>query len=118
MLSESENPMTSLIGLELSGVCFVRDYVQLQFDDRGLTALTLPVVIANGKTYVPGQQGYRDALCERIDHVVKETSFVEKEGISIKFDDGFEISISLREKDYLGPEAVIFHDASNQTWVW
>jgi hypothetical protein len=33
-----------LVGQELSGVVFVRDYIQLQSDDRGLTALTLPAV--------------------------------------------------------------------------
>ena len=115
---KGENPIRSLAEQELSGVVFVQDYVQLQFDDSGLTAVTLPTVMANEHTYLPGMQGYRDALCERIGHTVVDARIHEGEGIELEFDDGSVISISLRSEDYVGPEAAIFHGGPNQTWVW
>lgn len=113
----SEHAIRSLVGRELSGVVFIRDYIQLQFDDRGLTAVTLPIVIASGQAYSLGMQGYRDALCERIGQRVADASSREGEEIKLKFADGSAISISLREQDYVGPEAAIY-DGPKQTCVW
>jgi hypothetical protein len=114
----SKNPITSLLGQELSGVAFVRDYIQLQFDDRGLTAVTLPTVASKGGTHLSGMPGYRDSLCERIGHMVVDARMREDEGIELKFDDGSVISISLKREDYIGAEAAIFNDGSHQPWVW
>jgi hypothetical protein len=117
-VKESENPLGSLVGQELSGVVFVRDYIQLQFDDRGLTAVTLPTVVSKGGTYLSGMPGYRDSLCERIGHIVVDARMREDEGIELKFDDESVIAISLKREDYIGPEAAIFHDGSHPAWVW
>lgn len=119
MQTESEivNPLNNLIGRELSGVVFVRDYIQLQFDDRGLTAINLPSVMANRETYTPVRQGFRDSLCERIGHTVVETELIEEERIWLKFDDDSAISVSLRGEDSVGPEAAILY-VGEKTWVW
>ena len=114
---EIDNPLKNLIGRELSGVAFVRDYIQLQFDDRGLTAINLPSVIANGEAKIPDHQGYRDLLCERIGHTVVEAELNDGEGIWLKFDDDSVVSISLKNEDYIGPEAAIMY-IDERTWVW
>jgi hypothetical protein len=111
------SPLNNLVGRELSGVAFVRDYIQLQFDDRGLTAINPPSVVVNGETNTPGHQGYRDSLCERIGRTVVETELNEEDRIWLKFDDNSAISISLRSEDCVGPEAAILY-VGEETWVW
>lgn len=85
---ENANPLQRLIGEELSAVVFIRDYVQLQFDGPGLTAVSDPKVIVDGRTYQVTAPGYRDALCERIGHTVNQAQVIEGEEIRIDFDDG------------------------------
>ena len=97
---------------------FVRDYIQLQFEDAGLSALILPVIKFGQKTLAFGQPGYRDALCERIGQAVRSASVKENEGILIDFEDGSTLSISLQPDDYSGPEAAIFNNGPEETWVW
>jgi hypothetical protein len=113
-----ERALEAIVGGELSAVVFVRDYVQLQFDGAGLTALNLPVIKVGQKTLAFGQPGYRDALCERIGHAVRGACVKENEWILIDFEDGSTLSISLRPDDYSGPEAAIFNNGPEETWVW
>ena len=92
-------------------------HIQLQFEDRGVTAINLPSVTANGETNTPGRQRYRDLLCDRIGHRVVETELIENERIWLKFDDDSTISISLRSEDSVSPEAAILY-VNERTWVW
>ena len=116
--NENSNPLQLIIGEELSAVVFVRDYVQLQFDGPGLTAINDPTVVVGGRAYTTTTAGYRDALCGQIGHSVVSAEVASDMEITIEFDDGSTISISLREQDYLyGPEAAVFHHGKN-TWVW
>jgi hypothetical protein len=84
----------------------------------GLTALNLPVIKVGQKPLSFGQPGYRDALCERIGQAVRSACVEENEGIFIDFEDGSTLSISLRPDDYSGPEAAIFDNGPEETWVW
>jgi len=61
----------NLKGLELSGVCFVRDYVELHFDGPILRSLAMPVVLVAGARYSFPEAGSRDALCALIGRVVE-----------------------------------------------
>jgi hypothetical protein len=105
-----------LIGLELSSVTFVRDYVQLGFDGPILNAVTLPTIQVGQRQYRSGGAGYRDALCGRIGRVVKNASIREDDAFRMDFDDGTELSISLRPQDYTGAEALSFTD-DHGWWV-
>ena len=69
---ETQEPLALLLDRQLSGVTFVRDYLQFQFDDRGLTTITMPSLQTKDDKYLPGTLGYRDALCSLIGHLVVE----------------------------------------------
>jgi hypothetical protein len=106
-IEENQVYFTRLVGEQLSAVGFVMDYLQLQFDPYLLTVLTSLVVHAKGQSYRLGDLAYRDALCERIARRVDDVS-LERDRLSIGFDDGAAFDISLKEEDYVGPEAVNF----------
>lgn len=106
-------PIERIIGEQLSSVEFVQDYVQLRFDGPTLTAFTWPVLRVGGMTIRLGDSRYRDRLCERIGRRVSAASFREADVISLTFDDGVEISISLKPGDLVGPEAGYFTLSGN-----
>ena len=59
--------------------------------------------------------GWRDALCELIDSRVRDASIVEHEEFRMEFDSGAVLSVSLRDDDYRGPEAV--DEFGRETWI-
>jgi len=106
-----------LVGHELSSVTFVRDYVQLGFDGHGLNAYTIPTVTSGSESLSLGQPGYRDSLCRQIGCRVERTE-VDDEHVSIIFESGVAVQISLRDDDYRGPEALEFSlDQKRGVWV-
>jgi hypothetical protein len=107
----------TLVGHALSSVEFVADYVQLWFDGPCLTAYTQPVVTWESEGISSGQCGYRDILCAQIGCRVERTE-VDKQRVSIIFESGAVVSISLRDDDYRGPEALQFWlDKKDPIWV-
>ena len=92
------------------------DYIQFGFDGPSLTAYTLPAVSRKSENLIWGQLGYRDALCEQIGSRVAGTG-VNEERVAITFDTGATISISLRNEDYRGPEALEFSLDKSCSWV-
>jgi hypothetical protein len=106
-----------LVGRKLSSVTFVADYVQLAFNGPGFSAYTTPTVTCGSQSLSMGDPGYRDALCKQIDCIVDSTG-VDKERVSIAFEGGAVVSISLRDADYRGPEALEFSlDEGDRIWV-
>jgi hypothetical protein len=106
-----------LVGRKLSSVTFVADYVQLAFDGPGMNAYTTPTVTSGSESLSLGQPGYRDALCAQIGCIVERTE-VDKQRVSIVFESGAVISISLLDDDYRGPEALEFSlDERDRIWV-
>lgn len=101
----------------LSSVEFVADYVQLRFDGPTLTSYNWPSVTVAGKTFLWGEDGFRDALCARIGIIVENTSVIEDQDLAIYFADGAIIKISLREEDYRSIEAVYFVEEGGSFWV-
>jgi Calx-beta domain len=55
---------------------------------------------------------YRDELCARIGGIILDAEFRDGDGLSLRFDDGAVIEISVRDKDYAGPEALEFVGSS------
>jgi hypothetical protein len=109
--------LQQLVGVELSSVEFVRDYVQLWFDGPCMTAYTWPTVASVSENLSHGQPGYRDALCMQIGRKVEKTE-VDKRRVSVVFEGGVVVSISLLDDDYLGPEALQFRlDGKDRIWV-
>ena len=108
--------LEKIVGSALSSVTFVADYVQLGFDGPGLNAYTLPVVRLGSQRVELGQPGYRDALCKQIGRRVERIE-VDDQHVSIFFEEDATISISLLDKDYTGPEALLFSLNRERIWV-
>lgn len=113
-----EQPLSVLIGRQLSSVEFVQDYLQLRFDGPYLTAITHPRVSVGNMCWKWGMPGYRDRLCERIGSVVTRAPVSEGGEICLEFDDGARLSISLHSDDYRAAEAAIFDNGDQGCWVW
>ncbi len=102
-------------GEELSSVTFVQDYVQFDFNGPGFTMLIWPeVFVPEGHqlpegSYAFGDPGYRDALCSQIGENAETISLEEGVALEISFEGGTIFRTSLREEDYVGPEAVHFN---------
>lgn len=118
-------PLDQLIGQELDTVSFVRDYVELRIDYSILRALTSPTGIVGGMRWQLSEDGSADLLRKYIGKTVSAAELVEGERISIVFDSGDRIDVSLRPNDRVGPEAAHFvpagADGSLDTasmWVW
>ena len=85
--NQSENPFLSIVGEQLSAVCFVQDYLQLEFDGYKLTTYTTPIVIIGESTYVAyHQDNYKNFLCDFIAKKVRGVTYVETESVEIFFD--------------------------------
>ena len=91
-MSEPAHPssLERVVGRDVSSICFVRDYVQVCFDEFVLTCYTLPTVRMT-ETDSPlrlGTPAYRDKLCEFIGKFVRSVAEKPDEELAIGFDDG------------------------------
>lgn len=97
--------VSAIVGQQLSSVTFVQDYLQLDFDGPGFTLFIWPEVFRDEGSYAFGEPGYRDALCSAIAENVTEASFETDVALEIQFESGTIFRMSLREEDYVSPEA-------------
>ncbi len=111
-------PLNSLVGMELSSIEFVRDYIQFRFDGSCLTAVTDPYIFVENKRYNRPDPSFCNLLISFIGSKVEETSVNEHELIQIQFSAGRSINISLKSVDYIIVEAARFDDGSGKWWVW
>jgi hypothetical protein len=113
-----DEALKRLVGEQLSSVEFVQDYLQLRFDSPCLTVYgCVHHVIRNQSSISWGQPGYRDTLCGLIAHQIRKTELLSGDKISLTFDNESVWSMSLREEDRNGPEAVMYVDGSDKIWV-
>lgn len=107
-----------IVGEQLSGVVFVMDYIQLQFNPPPSFDALAPITVtsAAGVTVRSGDDQFRNRLCDQITRVVASVT-VNAEEFRITFEDQSVISISLREEDCVGPEAIVFGGRDNQLGV-
>src|SRR6266700_8165916 len=106
---EQTDPSRQIVGEQLSGVTFVMDYLQLQFNPPPtINAYTPVTVSSSGTTCVSGDEQFRNRLCDQITKIVKSVVIKDEAAFVITFEDGSMISISLRPSDYIGPEALEF----------
>jgi hypothetical protein len=105
---ESEEKIShQVIGRRLSGVSFVLDYIQLQFDPPPTINALTPVTVRSGdRQSVQGEEPFRNLLCNQILKTVASVRLQQEEALTFEFADGSEISLSLRPSDYVCPEAV------------
>src|SRR6266576_5035683 len=90
-------PSQQIVGEQLSGVTFVMDYLQLQFNPPPTINAYTPVTVSmGGRTCISGDDQFRNRLCDQITKIVKSVVIKDEEAFVITFEDGSMISISLR----------------------
>lgn len=90
----------------LSSVEFVQDYIQLHFDDYSMS-LYNPVKIIQGSTTWPQVQvGFKNALCNLINRIVRDVFYTKSDKVEVVFDRGSSVVVCIADKDYSGPDAL------------
>jgi hypothetical protein len=111
----------SLKNNEISGVMFIRDYIQFLFEgERGsgiLTTYNLPMAIVNGHHYKRDTAGYRDILCSLINKTVEKSEVTDDREIKITFEDCVELVVPLEADESDGFEAAMLRIGDAIT-VW
>ena len=109
-MTEANTPQPvwdQLVGEDLSGVVFVRDHLQLQFNPPPqVNVYSACVVSANGATAKFGDEPFANLILSLIGRVVSAVRVVDDQFFRIRFADGCTVEISLRPEDARGPEAV------------
>lgn len=107
-----------LVGQRFVSVVFVQDYLQLIWDDASLTVLN-PMTV-EGLDYLLRSDDdlFPKRLVELIAAETVSVEVTEQEIVRLTFGDDKVITISLQDKDYVGPEALIFRAKEMHiTWV-
>lgn len=108
--------LDSLSGDRLSAVEFVHEHLQLRFEEAVLTLYVWPEVAdADGISVGFGQPNYRDALCSVIDEAVSSAEFNEGDALTVEFENGTVLALSLRDEDIDTPEVGSFTSADGDT---
>jgi len=97
--------VSAIEGQELTAVEFVGDYLRLRFDGPMLTLYAWPHVLLADFSIAFGEPEYRNALCAQIGEMVAKASVEELDSLTVEFESGTVIALSLREEDLEGPEA-------------
>lgn len=107
----NKKPLEVLNEKKLSGIVFVLDYLQIQFDSLVVTFMEYPKVKVNTSDYSFGASEYRNKICEFIGKTVSSTFYREDDLFSLDFGEG-QIFCSLAPEDYTSPEMVIVDDGN------
>lgn len=105
--------ISAIEGQELIAVEFVADYVRLRFDGPLLTLYAWPHVLLADFSIAFGEPEYRNALCAQIGEMVATATLTELDSLTIEFESGTVIALSLREEDLDGPEAGSFSESGS-----
>jgi len=97
--------ISTIEGQELTAVEFVGDYLRLRFDGPMLTLYAWPHILLADFSIAFGEPEYRNALCAQIGEMVAKTALEELEALTVEFESGTVIALSLREEELDGPEA-------------
>lgn len=119
-MAESKNLQSlwdQLVGEDLSGIVFVRDYLQLQFNPPPqINVYSSHVVVsADGRSAKFGEEAFANLALSLIGKFVQEVK-VDEQSFRILFADAApsDILISLRPEHYQGPEAMDFQGRDHQ----
>ncbi len=111
--------LNDLIGEQLNEICFVMDYVELQFNGPILRVLTDVVVEHDGQRRVFPGPGSRDALCELIEATLMSIDIDETRAMTLRFGTGHTVIVPLAKDDRHGPEAAHFVPGEKKPiFVW
>ena len=97
--------VSAIEGQELSAVEFVGDHLRLRFDEPLLTLYVWPTLLFEEFSIAYGEPEYRNAICSLIGEVVAKVSLEELGALTVEFETGTVIALSLREEDMDAPVA-------------
>jgi hypothetical protein len=97
--------VSALEGQELTAVEFVQDYLRLRFDGPMLSLYAWPHLLFPEFSLGFGEPEYRNALCAQIGERCAKASLEELDALTVEFESGTVIALSLREEELSGPEA-------------
>jgi len=97
--------ITAIEGQELTAVEFVEDHLRLRFDGPMLTLYAWPHLLLPDFSVGYGEPEYRNGLCAQIGEMVAKASLEELEALTVEFESGTVIALSLREEELSGPQA-------------
>jgi hypothetical protein len=116
MMQTLQNGLDEISGRRMSSVEFVHDYIQFRFDGPCLTTFTLPSIKKGNQLIGATDEGYKDGLCSQIG-VQVERVIVGSEELIVEFANLVAFAVSLRNKDYNGPEAIEYSGDNGRVWV-
>jgi hypothetical protein len=112
-------PLSELVGMRLSGVCFVQDYIELHFSGPIVRILGHFTVGNTVDRYSVTTIGWRDKICQLIADEVQHITLVELSRFEIVFSSGISIDVSLIPDERTGPETLHFvPTGSGPIQVW
>lgn len=118
MMSELERDLQRLVGQRLVSVVFIQDYLQLLWDDASLTVFNPISVEGRGHILERGDDLFPKRLVEFILDETVGVQVTNDDVVRLQFRDQKAIAISIRDKDYVGPEALIFRvEGMNAAYV-
>ena len=113
---ENRPDLPSVIGDELSAVCFVRDYIELHFDGPVLRLLG-DVAVKNGtEIKSSSDEGFRDWLCRNIGRRVASVSPLTGNEIELKFHGNDVVRVEGRNLGIEFAEFINFPERRTQIW--
>lgn len=92
-------------GQELTSVEFAAEHVRLRFDEPVLTFYAEPHLLFKEFSLAFGEPEYRNALCSLIGESVEKAELEELAALTIEFETGTVVALSLREEDMDAPVA-------------
>lgn len=111
--------IADLVGEQLSGVCFVQDYVELDFNGPILRSIADPLITGPSQEMKFPQPGSRDALCALIGRKVTKAKIQVRENLNLDFGEGYTFSIPLDSDHAQNGESAHFLPAGTASMkVW
>ncbi len=106
--AQNINSVYDLVGEAVDTVCFVADYVELNFTGPTLRVLVYPVTVGRSGHQVsfPGPSS-RDALCSLIGSVIARVELGDS-ALILEFVNGASLTARIDEADERGPESIQF----------
>ena len=118
MTDQGQTLLEQLLTEDLSGVTFVRDYLQLQFNPPPhINVYSRCAVHIDGRSFTFGEEPFANALLSLIGKKVTAVSQAD-EVFTITFEGNASITISFADGSFPGPEAFDFWGREKRWGVW
>ena len=108
--------LEKLVGTALSSVVFVEDYVQLEWEGSCLSAYIMPTIVAAGRSITQTDPEFREMMYG-LEGRLLERPQVTDEALNLFFSGGTVLSVSMRDADYVGPEALWYWQGDGLSYV-